>query len=184
MYFEKPGAENTQKTVEIVKRAVEERGIRHVVAASNEGRTAKLLVDANINANLVIVTHACGFRAPGDMEFPGDLREELIKKGVKVLTTTHVLSGAERGLSRKFGGVYPVEIIANTLRMFGQGVKVCLEVATMALDAGLIPYGEEIIAIGGTSEGADSAVIMKPAHAANIMDTWISEILCKPKNRN
>jgi len=184
MYFEKPGAQNTQKTVEIVKNAVEERGIKYVVAASNEGKTAKLLVEAGINAQIVIVTHACGYKAPGEMEFPEDLREELIKKGVKVLTTSHVLSGAERGLSRKFGGVYPVEIIANTLRMFGQGVKVCVEVATMALDAGLIPYGEEIIAVGGTSEGADTAIILKPAHAANIMETWISEILCKPKNKN
>jgi hypothetical protein len=102
---------------------------------------------------------------------------------MKVLTTTHVLSGAERGLSRKFGGVYPVEIIAHTLRMFGQGVKVCVEVAVMALDAGMIPYGEEVIAVGGTGRGADTAVIIKPAHANSILDTWISEIICKPKER-
>lgn len=46
-----------------------------------------------------------------------------------------------------------MEIIANTLRMFGQGVKVCVEVATMALDAGLIPYGEDVIAAGVSGVG-------------------------------
>jgi hypothetical protein len=53
----------------------------------------------------------------------------------------------------------------------------------MALDAGMIPYGEEVIAVGGTGRGADTAVIIKPAHANNILDTWISEIICKPKER-
>lgn len=59
----------------------------------------------------------------------------------------------------------------------------CVEISVMALDAGLIPYGEEVIAVGGTGEGADTAIIIKPAHAANIFDTWISEILCKPANK-
>jgi hypothetical protein len=67
--------------------------------------------------------------------------------------------------------------------MFGQGVKVCVEIATMALDAGMIPYGEDVIAVGGTGTGADTAVILRPSHAASIFDTWISEILCKPAKR-
>jgi len=91
-----------------------------------------------------------------------------------------VPSGAERGMSKTFGGAYPVEIIAHTLRMFGQGTKVCVEVAIMALDAGLIPYGEPIIAIGGTGQGADTAVIITPSHASGIFETKIHEIICKP----
>ncbi|HHY20079.1 MAG TPA: hypothetical protein GX522_09280, partial [Firmicutes bacterium] len=86
-------------------------------------------------------------------------------------------------ISNKFGGTYPVEIMANTLRMLGQGVKVCVEISVMAQDAGLIPYGKEIIAIGGSDRGADTAVIIKPAHGSCIFDTWISEILCKPSNK-
>jgi hypothetical protein len=97
------------------------------------------------------------------------------------LTTSHVLSGAERAFSSKFGGIYPVEIIANTLRMFGQGVKVGVEIATMALDSGLVPFGESIIAVGGSGRGADSAIIMKPAHAKDVLNTRIEEIICKPK---
>lgn len=40
-------------------------------------------------------------------------------------------------------------------------------------------FGEDIIAIGGTEEGADTVVVIRPAHASNIFDTYIAEIICK-----
>ena len=183
MYFEVPGKHNTEKVLEIVKKAIKERDISHIVVASCGGYTAKLFEKADLGVNLVCVTHVTGFRAPGENEMPENVREHLIKSGVKVLTTTHALSGAERGLSNKFGGTYPVQIIADTLRMLGQGMKVCVEISVMALDAGLIPYGQPVIAVGGKGKGADTAVIIKPTHASNILDTWVSEILCKPMER-
>ena len=81
-----------------------------------------------------------------------------------------------------FKGTYHVEVMANTLRMFGQGVKVCTEISVMALDAGLIPYGVPVIAIGGTNKGADTSIVITPAHANRIFKTKIHEILCKPSN--
>ena len=178
MYWKSNGERHTEATVELAIETARERGIAHLVVASNSGKTAELL--AGRVPHLVCVTHACGFTAPGANEMPAEVRAALIARGVQVLTTTHVLSGAERGISRKFGGTNPVEIMAHTLRMFGQGVKVGVEISVMALDAGLIPYGEDIIAIGGTGRGADTAIILRPAHAANIFDTAISEIICKP----
>jgi hypothetical protein len=112
---------------------------------------------------------------------PADIRKRLQEKGVKILTTTHLLAGVDRSLRVKWGGVYPAEIIAQTLRILGQGVKVCVEVACMALDAGLVPYGEEIIAVGGTSTGADTAIVIVPAHSNQFFDTKVKEILCKPR---
>ena len=179
MIFEKEGRENTKKTVELALSAVKERKIRYIVVASNSGRTAGLFKGVK-DCEVVCVTHASGFAEKGRNEMPEAVRNELIGSGLKVLTATHVLSGAERGLSRKFGGVYPVEIIANTLRMFGQGVKVCVEISIMALDAGLIPYNEPVIAVAGTDGGADACVILKPAHANSILDTRVIEIICKP----
>lgn len=178
MYFEKPGMENTEKTVELALNAAKERGINYIVVASNHGETAKHLKDCG--KKVIVVTHVNGFREPGVMEMTIEERENLEEMGFKVYTTTHVLSGAERGLSKKFSGTYPVEIIANTLRMLGQGVKVALEVSVMALDGGLIPYNEDIIAIGGSGRGADTAVIIRPSHAASIMESKIKEIICKP----
>ncbi|WP_371379714.1 pyruvate kinase alpha/beta domain-containing protein [Sporomusa aerivorans] len=178
MYWKSAGAIHTEKTVELALRKAKEYGIKSIVVASNSGKTAQLL--AGKAENVVCVTHAAGYKEPGANELSVEQRELLVGKNVKVLTTTHVLSGAERGISRKFGGAYPVEIMANTLKFFGQGVKVTVEIAVMALDAGLIPYGEDIIAIGGSGQGADTAVVIRPAHAANIFDTYIAEIICKP----
>jgi hypothetical protein len=56
-------------------------------------------------------------------------------------------------------------------------MKVCFEIAVMALDSGLIPYGEVIIAIGGTMKGADTAIILNPVHLQNISETNIKEII-------
>ena len=93
---------------------------------------------------------------------------------------TAALSGAERGLSRKYSGIYPVEIVANTLRMLGQGTKVCVEIAMMALDNGAIAYGRQVIAVGGTGRGADTVCRLTPDYTADLLGTRIHEILCKP----
>ncbi|HMM21845.1 MAG TPA: pyruvate kinase alpha/beta domain-containing protein [Selenomonadales bacterium] len=178
MYWKASGPSQTRDTVELALERAASHGIADIVVASRSGKTALLL--AGKVPNLVCVTHAQGFAAPGQNEMSGEMRARLAGLGVNLLTTTHVLSGAERGISRKFTGAYPVEIIAHTLRMFGQGVKVCVEVAVMALDAGLIPHGRDVIAVAGTGDGADTAVILRPAHAADIFDTYISEIICKP----
>lgn len=178
MYWKSVGPNHTAKTVELALQKAEEYGITSIVVASVSGKTAELL--AGKAENIVCVTHANGFKEPGVNEMTSQQREILIGKNIKVLTTAHALSGAERGISKKFGGVYPVEIMANTLRMFGQGVKVTVEISVMALDAGLIPYGEDIIAIAGTGRGVDTAVVLRPDYASNILNTYIAEIICKP----
>lgn len=179
MYFKESGKINTEKTLELAVKAAKERNIRNIVVASGSGCTAKLLKDIN-DINIICVTLATGSKEPGKNKMSEEIHKELIDSNIRVLTTTHVLSGAERALSKKFAGISPIEIMAHTLRIFGHGTKVCVEISVMALDAGLIPYGEQIIAIGGSSEGADTAVIITPNHASNILDTKINEIICKP----
>ncbi|MFD3156958.1 pyruvate kinase alpha/beta domain-containing protein [Haloimpatiens sp. FM7330] len=181
MYFEEKGKVNSEKCVQLAIKEAKDRNIKHIVVATSSGYTAKLFKDVK-DINVVCVTHGYGCKKPGENEFTHESIEELKELGFKILTTTHVLSGAERGISRKFGGVSPVEIMAHTLRMFGQGTKVCVEISVMAMDAGLIPYGEKIIAVGGSSQGADTAVVISPAHANNILDTKINEVICKPNN--
>lgn len=50
----------------------------------------------------------------------------------------------------------------------------------MALDAGLIPFGEDVIALGGTGRGVDTAMILRPAHSQKFFETRVREVLCKP----
>ena len=181
MYFEKPGKHNTKEVVELVLKKAQENDISTIVVASCSGATARLFMDKGLN--VVCVTHQVGYAKAGVDEMPPEEREFLIRNGIKVLTTTHLFAGVDRALRFKFQGVYPGEIIASVLRMFGQGVKVCVEIAVMALDAGVIPFGEDVIAVAGTATGADAAVLLQPAHSQNFFDTSIKEIICMPQGK-
>jgi hypothetical protein len=62
-------------------------------------------------------------------------------------------------------------------------MKVCVETALMAADAGLIPVSEEVLAIGGTDIGADTAVVLKSATTDRFFELEIREIICMPRNK-
>lgn len=180
MYFEKSGKINTEETVKLAVKTAKERNINYIVVATSKGEVPTYLKACGIK--VVVVTHAYGYPESGVQELTEEKRKELEGYGFVIYTSSHVLSGAERGLSKQFGGVMPVEIIANSLRMLGQGTKVGVEISTMALDGGVIPYGEDIIAISGSGRGADTAMIIRPAHASEILKTKIREIICKPSD--
>ena len=110
-----------------------------------------------------------------------ETRKHFEEAGMDIVTAGHALSGAERCFSTYFGGYGPIEIVANTLRMFSQGVKVCVEVSTMALDAGKIPYQEKIVAIAGSGRGADTVVLLTPSYTRSILDTKVHKIIEMPE---
>jgi hypothetical protein len=78
--------------------------------------------------------------------------------------------------------MFPVGIIAQVLRMFGQGMKVVVEIVAMAADAGVIPVDKDVIAIGGSHRGADTAVVISPANAHRLFDIVVKEIITKPSS--
>jgi hypothetical protein len=131
--------------------------------------------------NLVTVTHSTGFAKPGFQEFLPEFRKKIEETGAKILTCQHALGGVGRAVRKKLGTYELEEIIAYTLRVFGEGTKVAVEIALMAADAGLIPTSEPCISVGGTGSGADTAVLLQPAHAQNFFDLRIMEILAKPR---
>jgi uncharacterized protein len=136
-YFDKEGPENTGKVVEIALATAKERNISHIVVATTTGATASLFKNRP-DVEVVAVTHAFGFKEKGKNPLSQEKRKELTDAGISVFTGTHTLSGAERGITTK-AGINPVELIAHVLRFFGAGTKVAVEIATAALDAGLIP---------------------------------------------
>lgn len=182
-YFKNPGEENTNKVVELVKNRRRELGIKHIVVASASGRSGVKLAKCinNPDINLVNVTHHAGFKGGDLIEIESEYKTELNEMGVKTYAGTHSLSGVGRGITNKFGGITPVEIIAATLRLFSQGVKVGVEISIMAADAGLIPTDLEVIAVGGTGKGLDAAIVLKPAHMGNFFDLKINEIIAMPR---
>ena len=183
MYWKNQGNINTAATIEAALKRAKELEINYIVVASSSGATAEKLCELETGIKVICVTHHASFTRPGEDEVPAATRSNLEEKGVKLLTTTHLFGGVNRALSTKFQGAYPTEIVASTLRMFGQGMKVCAEISVMALDSGLIPYGEEIIAIAGSGKGADTSCVIVPAHSKYFFDTVIKEIICMPREK-
>lgn len=179
-YWPVSGKANTQATCAMALKRAEELAIQDIVIASNTGETARLLVDKV--ENLVVVTHHVGFREPGQDEMTRGEREHLTDRGVRLVTASHLFGGIDRAVSNKFGGSYPGGLVAQTLRLLGQGTKVCLEIATMAMDAGVLPWGRDVIAVGGSGRGADTAIVLRPTHAKTFFDTQVREIICKPRD--
>lgn len=186
VYFESAGERNTDATIAAARARVEELGLRHVVVASTTGVTALKAARAfaGRGVSVVCVGEHCGFWGGDSQKFDPKIRAELESMGVPVLICTHALSGVERSIANKFGGTSRVEVVSNTLRLFGSdGLKVAVEVSVMAADAGLVPTDAEILAIGGTHHGCDTAVVLKSAHMNSFFDLEIREIVAVPRRR-
>jgi hypothetical protein len=183
IYFEKPGSENTSICLDVVKKAIKEDRYNHLVVASTTGDTAILFSEElkGTDINLVVVTHSSGFKEPNTHEMPVEIKRRIEKNGAMVFTGPMLTHSLETSLVSKFGGTYPTLIIAQSLRRLGEGTKVCCEIVMMAADAGLIPEGEEVLAVAGTARGADTVMVIKSAASKRFLDLRVLEILAKPR---
>ena len=135
---------------------------------------------AGFTGKIVIVRGCSSKNRSGVNLMKPETKEALEARGATIVTAAHALSAGERALSTGFRGAYPLEIMAHTLRLFGQGTKVCVEASVMALDADAIPFGVPIVAIGGSHRGADTAAVITPSYSASVLNTVVNELLCKP----
>ncbi len=184
LYFEKPGRANTEACLQRVKELLEEGPApEHIVVASTVGDTgllfARELKDRGLN--IVVVTHSYGFKEPNTIEMSEQTRQQLLSLGAKVYTGTMITHSLETAIAKQFGGVYPTILVAQALRRLGEGLKVCCEIVMMAADAGLVPEGEEVIAVAGTARGADTVAILRAAASKRFLDLKVLEILAKPR---
>lgn len=186
VYFDKPGGEeNTGKTLELAKKRADELGIKTVVVASTVGNTAVRAMDVFKGFKVIVVTHVTGFNEPNVQEFTPENRNIVESNAGIIVTAAHAFGGLQRALApegmKPAPGLSMGDIIAQTLRCFGNGLKVALECATMAADAGQVRVDEDCIAIGGTGRGADTAVILRPSYLHRFYATRVKEIICKPR---
>jgi len=180
VYFENPGRENTEEVLSIARQRAEELGIKTILVASTTGDTAVKAMEAFSGFRVIAVSHSTGMRSPDTQEFTEDNRKIVKSKGGIILTTTHAFGGISRAMRKQFNTYVIGDIVANTLRILGEGMKVVCEIALMAADGGLVRTDEDVIAIAGTSRGADTAVVLRPVNAHNFFDLKVKEILCKP----
>lgn len=180
--FKEKGKINTQETLRIAVTAAKERGY-DIISATTGGDSALTLLDMademDYKGKIIIVTHAYVAGLKNDMS--EEVRKQIESRAYRVITAAHALSAGERGMSTVFKGVYPLEIVAHTLRMMGQGTKVCVEIGLMAVDNGAVESGKPVVCIGGTGRGEDTVCIVSPAPSADLFKTKVNEFLCKPE---
>jgi len=189
VYFKKPGVENTEEVMRIAEERAEQLGIKTVVVASVTGKTGVMAVNHFTARKVIVVSHSVGFREDNLDEIIEDNRKIIQEKGGIVHTATHVFGGINRAMRQgeipQCSQTYVTgDIAASTLKCFCEGMKVCVEIAAMVADAGLVRTDEEIITLAGTGRfggGCDTATVLSPAHAHNLFGTRIHEILCKPR---
>jgi hypothetical protein len=179
-YFHELGESNTEVTLQLAKKRAEERGIKTIVIASTRGVTGVKATEAFQGYNVIVVPHHTGYQGPDAQELTLENQEKIRASGGRVLITTHTFGGVGRAVRRQFDTYQVEEIIAATLKVFGQGAKVCAEIALMAADAGLVSTQEDLIAISGSNRGADTAMIIRPVNAFDFFKLKIREIICKP----
>jgi hypothetical protein len=173
-YFEETGPANTAAVLALVKKRAIEAGIGRVVLASTRGDTARQAsqVFADTDIKLVVIPHQHGF---GDTpKFDMDLAKELEAAGHRVHWATMLFHADD------FYGSHAPTALANLLRTFGQGTKVCLEILLMAADGGLVGRGEQVIVVAGSGRGADTALLATASTSNRLKEVRIHEILCKP----
>jgi len=182
-YFEESGPENTEQTIEIAYKRAKELDIDQIVIASTHGQTAHKVLDAfeNLESKIVVVTISRAFGKEGWI-MEEKVRQELKKRGATVLTTLHALGDdVNTAFAPSDKAAAFNMVVARTLYRFSQGMKVCVEIVLMAAENGAIDVDREVIAIGGTGDGADTAVAIKPAYARDFLNLEIREILAKPR---
>ena len=184
-YFDKEGNDYTDELILAVKDKLDiSENIKYILIASTTGESALKLANAIDNDEITIinVSHNVGFSGDNESDISEDMVKKLEAEGIKTYQGLHAFSGAARRVTNKYGGFSPLDVVADTLRMFSHGVKVAAEISLMAADAGLIPVGEEIIAIGGRAHGVDTAVILTPVNSKNLFNMKFNEIIAMPRD--
>ncbi|MGD9022849.1 MAG: pyruvate kinase alpha/beta domain-containing protein [Deltaproteobacteria bacterium] len=181
-YFERPGPQNTEACMVLVDQLVQNEGYKDVVVASTSGDTGLIAARRlqGKGVNLVIVAHSVGFQGPNQDQFSENAHQEITSLGGRVYKGTILTHSIETSIAKEFSGSYPTLLVANTLRRFGHGTKVCCEIVMEAVDAGLIAEGQHVVAVAGTGKGADTVAILKSAASKRFLELFVSQIVAKP----
>jgi hypothetical protein len=181
-YFDDPGIINTDMTLEIVREKALDNNIRRILVASTFGYTIQkaLKIFEGTGIQFIVV-------GGKKSQFPGELIQEMVEGNHEVIFhSDHDFQ-------------YP-DIVWEILRRFSEGMKVCVQMTLIVSDLGLLPVGEEVIAVAGTGRedfktggGADTAIVIEtvkskdyfkldlPQSKTKIIGRKIKEILCKPR---
>ena len=181
VYFDKPGSGNTEEVFRLAKKRAVELGIKTIVVATNNGNTAVRAIEVFKGIKVVAVTHSTGFKTPNFQELTEENRRKIVANGGLILTTHPSFPRRQRRNAEQFNMHEIGIIIANTLRLMGQGMKVAIEISVMAADAGLVRPMKILSPLAAVAEVRTTAVVLKPVNSNDFFDLKVKEILCKPR---
>ncbi|MDD5708087.1 MAG: pyruvate kinase alpha/beta domain-containing protein [Kiritimatiellae bacterium] len=209
--FERPGPVNTDGVIEIVERVSSNH--KYVVAASITGDSALRLAARIGDRQLICVTCPQGmgweidkmnegpfavipelqeirteWERQGFIKVPMGIAEEnkrrLDELRIKVVQGSIPLFGPTFSMRLHLQKTTDLDLMAKTLELISTGTLVCLECVLMSVDAGVIPEGEQVIAVAGTERGLDTAWIIRASASHNLFHpskgARFVELLAKP----
>jgi hypothetical protein len=209
--FERPGPVNTDEVIEIVK-AVSSK-YEYIVAASITGDCALKAAKSITDKEVICVTCPQGMNWEVDkmdegpfaiipeleqirkdwvkqgltrvpMGITQENRKELDKLKVRIVQGTIPFFGPTFSIRVHLKQVTGLDLMAKTLELISTGTLVCLECVLMSVDAGVIPEGQEVLALAGTERGLDTAWVIRSSASANLFHPTkgvrFIELLAKP----
>lgn len=172
-YLEEPGAQNTDAVIEAVAKRIELGDIKTVIIASTSGKTALKFASAlKGKAELICVSEA-PFRREWGEKWPcltPERKKELQDMGVAVLENVPYVFHDSILESARWQHAFPERLVKETLYCFGQGLKVAVEVALIAVSCGYTAPYQEVIGVGGSGRGADTAIVLRATYPACLFD--------------
>jgi len=162
-YFDAPGEDNTADVLDRAKKRASELGITHILIPSVRGASAEKALDFFATDNFILF-----FVGTDPTRFSPETKKRIEDAGF-----THVFY-------KEVDYHYPDEV-KNAFRRFGQGTKVAVELTLIAAQLEIVEPGTEVVALGGSSKGLDTALVTKAATSDEFYELEIREILCKPR---
>lgn len=163
VYFEAPGEENTTAVLTSAKERADELGIKHVLIPSVRGASAEKALDFFANTDVTLF-----FVGTDPARFSPETEKHITDSGFKL------------AFYKQVDYQYPDDV-KNAFRRFGQGTKVAVEVTLIAAQQEIVEPGAEVVALGGSAKGFDTALVIKAATSDEFYELEIREILCKPR---
>jgi len=180
-YFKKAGSENTEKTIELAVGYARSNGIKTIIIASATGRSALLLKKAAPEIRVLDVTYSEAVSYEDELKEFNKNKKKLEEAGIQIVKCSHAFSGVEKALFNRYKSMMPQILIADTLKLISEGLKVAVESTLMAADVGAVNCEENVLALGGTGSGVDTCLLVRPTTTSNFFKLGILEIICMPE---
>jgi hypothetical protein len=171
VYFDTPGVQNTESVADAVVDRIGLTGIKYVVVATSSGKTALSFARRLKGVAQVIAVASAPYRREWGRPWPcldQKIREELEELGTVIVDRSPYVfhNSMLEGSKNKVPSAE--SLVRDSLYFFGDGLKVAVEVILMAVQSGYLEPYQDVIGVGGTSTGADTAVIARATYPATV----------------